>query len=206
MHLEVLSLENKVIKKVESGILCIPNIRYDLIHQLILWQQAKRRLPISHTKEISEVSGSTRKIYRQKGTGKARHGSIRGAQFVGGGIIFGPNKNRSYAYKINKKVRKAALHHALALKCKNNSIIIRDNLVSRTNKFKDFVSVYGSKILTQKTLFVSDSFSDNFIMSMRNNHKASALNTLGINVLDIIRNDTIIFSEDAFYNILKRFM
>ena len=69
MYLEVLNSENKILRKIEANVFDIENIRHDLIHQLVLWQQAKKRSPISHTKEISEVKGSTRKIYRQKGTG-----------------------------------------------------------------------------------------------------------------------------------------
>jgi len=204
MYLDVLSLENKVVKKVELGTLFALSVRYDLIHQLILWQQAKKRSPISHTKEISAVSGSTRKIYRQKGTGKARHGSIRGAQFVGGGVIFGPSKNKVYNYKVNKKVRKIALLHSLALKYKSNSISIRDKLTVRTNRFKDFVDIYGKEVLTQKTLFISDSFDDKFIMATRNNYRAKVLCSSAINVLDIIKSDVVVFSEDAFENIVGR--
>lgn len=205
MYLEVLNSENKILRKIEANIFDIENIRHDLIHQLVLWQQAKKRSPISHTKEISEVRGSTRKIYRQKGTGKARHGSIRGAQFVGGGIIFGPNKNKVYEYKINKKVKKIALLNALALKFKDKSIIVHEHLKLNTNKSKDFLNMYGDKILSEKILFIDSNFDDNFVKSIRNNHKVDKLCLAGINVLDIIKHDKIYFSEDAFNNVLARF-
>ena len=205
MYLEVLNSENKILRKIEANIFDIENIRHDLIHQLVLWQQAKKRSPISHTKEISEVRGSTRKIYRQKGTGKARHGSIRGAQFVGGGIIFGPNKNKVYEYKVNKKVKKIALLNALALKFKDKSIIIHEHLKLNTNKSKDFLNMYGDKILSEKILFIDSNFDDNFVKSIRNNHKVDKLCLAGINVLDIIKHDKIYFSEDAFNNVLARF-
>ena len=205
MYLEVLNSENKILRKIEANVFDIENIRHDLIHQLVLWQQAKKRSPISHTKEISEVRGSTRKIYRQKGTGKARHGSIRGAQFVGGGIIFGPNKNKVYEYKVNKKVKKIALLNALALKFKDKSIIVHEHLKLNTNKSKDFLNMYGDKILSEKILFIDSNFDDNFMKSIRNNHKVDKLCLAGINVLDIIKHDKIYFSEDAFNNILARF-
>ena len=205
MYLEVLNSENKILRKIEVNIFDIENIRHDLIHQLVLWQQAKKRSPISHTKEISEVRGSTRKIYRQKGTGKARHGSIRGAQFVRGGIIFGPNKNKVYEYKVNKKVKKIALLNALALKFKDKSIIIHEHLKLNTNKSKDFLNMYGDKILSEKILFIDSNFDDNFMKSIRNNHKVDKLCLAGINVLDIIKHDKIYFSEDAFNNVLARF-
>lgn len=205
MYLEVLNSENKILRKIEANIFDIENIRHDLIHQLVLWQQAKKRSPISHTKEISEVRGSTRKIYRQKGTGKARHGSIRGAQFVGGGIIFGPNKNKVYEYKVNKKVKKIALLNALALKFKDKSIIVHEHLKLNTNKYKDFLNMYGDKILSEKILFIDSNFDYNFVKSIRNNHKVDKLCLAGINVLDIIKHDKIYFSEDAFNNVLARF-
>ena len=205
MYLEVLNSENKILRKIEANIFDIENIRHDLIHQLVLWQQAKKRSPISHAKEISEVRGSTRKIYRQKGTGKARHGSIRGAQFVGGGIIFGPNKNKVYEYKVNKKVKKIALLNALALKFKDKSIIVHEHLKLNTNKSKDFLNMYGNKILSEKILFIDSNFDDNFVKSIRNNHKVDKLCLAGINVLDIIKHDKIYFSEDAFNNVLARF-
>ena len=205
MYLEVLNSENKILRKIEANIFDIENIRHDLIHQLVLWQQAKKRSPISHTKEISEVRGSTRKIYRQKGTGKARHGSVRGAQFVGGGIIFGPNKNKVYEYKVNKKVKKIALLNALALKFKDKSIIVHEHLKLNTNKFKDFSNMYGDKISSEKVLFIDSNFDDNFVKSIRNNHKIDKLCLAGINVLDIIKHDKIYFSEDAFNSVLARF-
>ena len=205
MYLEVLNSENKILRKIEANVFDIENIRHDLIHQLVLWQQAKKRSPISHTKEISEVKGSTRKIYRQKGTGKARHGSIRGAQFVGGGIIFGPNKNKVYEYKVNKKVKKIALLNALALKFKDKSIIVHEHLKLNTNKSKDFLNMYGDKILSEKILFIDSNFDDNFVKSIRNNHKVDKLCLAGINVLDIIKHDKIYFSEDAFNNVLARY-
>jgi large subunit ribosomal protein L4 len=205
MYLEIIDLENKALKKVDVKIFDIENIRYDLIHQLVLWQQSYRRDATSHTKEISEVKGSTRKIYRQKGTGRARHGSVRGAQFVGGGIIFGPSKNKVYKTKVNKKVKKIALLNALALKYKDKSIIIREHLKMNTGKFKDFSKVYGNEMSSQKVLFIDNSFDDNFIRSIRNNHRLNVLNSIGINVLDVVKHDKICFSEEAFNTILARF-
>ena len=205
MDLEVMDLENNVLKKIDVSVFNIENIRYDLIHQLVLWQQSYKRSATTHVKEISEVRGSTRKIYKQKGTGRARHGSVRGAQFVGGGIIFGPSKDKVYKSKVNKKVKKIALLNALALKYKEKSIIIREHLKMKTNKFKDFSKVYGDKMSSQKILFIDNKFDDNFVKSTRNNHKFNVLNSIGINVLDLIKHDKIYFSEEAFNTVLARF-
>ena len=205
MYLEVLNSKNEVLRRIESSVLDIKIIRTDLIHQLVLWQQSKKRSAISHTKEISEVRGSTRKIYRQKGTGKARHGSIRGAQFVGGGIIFGPNKNKVYDYKLNKKVKTIALLNALALKCQQNSIVIQEHFKLATNKYNDFMRTYGTQITSNKLLFIDHNFDENFSKAISNNYKVDKLCLGGLNVLDIMKHDKIFFSEEAFNTILKRF-
>ena len=206
MYLEVKDLGNNTIKKLDIvNVFDIAKIRYDLIHQLVLWQQSHNRLAISHAKTISEVRGSTRKIYRQKGTGKARHGSIRGAQFVGGGIIFGPDKRKSYKTKINKKVKKIALLHALALKFKANAIVVHKHLKVNGSKFKDFIKMYGNEILEHKTLFIDKSFDSNFLKSVRNNYKLDILESIGVNVLDIVTHDKIFFSEESFIEISQRF-
>ena len=204
MYLKVFNFENKVLKKVSTSFFCIKDIRYDLIHQLILWQQSKKRLAISHSKGISEVQGSTRKIYKQKGTGGARHGSIRGAQFVGGGIIFGPNKNKVYLRKINKKIKKMALLNALAFKYNEKSIFIYENFKINTCKFKNFLQLFNNEFSFEKVLFIDYDFSFNFIKSISNNKNISILKLDGINVLDIIKNNKIFFSENAFNAMILR--
>ncbi len=205
MDLEVLDFENKLLKKINIKCLKVESIRYDLIRQLILWQQSKKRCAISNTKEISAVRGSTRKIYRQKGTGRARHGSVRGAQFVGGGIIFGPSKDKVYKYKINKKVRKIALLNALALKYNNKSIIVYKDLTPKTNKAKDFLKMYSNNFLSKKILLIDNHFDDSLVKATRNIYRFNRLNVKGINVLDLISHEKIYFSEEAFNIVIERF-
>lgn len=205
MYLDILSLDNKSLRKVDNNILNIKTIRYDLIQQTVLWQQSKKRHPISHTKGISEVQGSTRKIYKQKGTGRARHGSIRGAQFIGGGIIFGPTKKKNYTYKLNKKVKKTALLHALASKFKDDSLVIYEYLKVKTPKLKDFLKIYNHKLFPNKVLFIDKKFDINLIRSMKNITKFKQLSVSGINVLDIINHDKVCFSEEAFNDVINRY-
>jgi large subunit ribosomal protein L4 len=204
MELEVLDLKKKAVRKIEACILDVEHIRHDLIHQLITWQLAKKRSAIAHAKGISEVRGSTRKIYRQKGTGRARHGSIRGAQFRGGGIIFGPSNESVFTYKINKKVKKIALLNALALKLKNKSIIIHESFEIKDGKTKTFINMYGSKSSSNKMLFIDSDFSKDFINSTKNFPNVDRLCAAGVNVLDLIRCDEIHFSEQAFKSIVER--
>jgi large subunit ribosomal protein L4 len=165
----------------------------------------KKRHVISHTKQIGEVKGSTRKIYKQKGTGRARHGSVRGAQFVGGGIIFGPNKHKVCAYKMNKKVKEAALLSALASKYKSESIVIYEHLQSETNRSQDFLKMYGNSFLSKKTLLVDSNFDDKIINATNNIKNVDRLNILGLNVLDIVNHERICFSERAFNICIGRF-
>ena len=113
MKLEVKNIKGEVLKEVDVSAFNIENIRHDLIHQIVVWQLAKRREVISNVKKVSDVKGSTRKIYRQKGTGRARHGSLKRNLFRGGGITFGPTKEKRYDYKLNKKVRKLCLFNTL---------------------------------------------------------------------------------------------
>ena len=204
MELEVLNFDKKPVRKIDTSILDIKNIRHDLIHQLVVWQLAKKRGSISHTKGVSEVRGSTRKIYRQKGTGRARHGSIRRGQFRGGGIIFGPNKNKIFHYKVNKKVKKIALLNALALKFREKSISIHEYFETKDGKTKTFINMCSYNGSSKKVLFIDNDFSENFIKSTKNLYNVNRLPTVGINVLDLIKHDKVHFSEGAFKNILER--
>jgi large subunit ribosomal protein L4 len=201
MELEVLNFEKKLIRKVDASLLNLEDIRHDLIHQIVVWQLAKKRSAIAHTKELSEVQGSTRKIYKQKGTGRARHGSNRRVQFRGGGVVFGPTKNRVFEYKINKKVKKLALLNALALKFKSKSISIHERFEIEDNKTKTFINMYGD---SKKMLFIDNEFHDNFVKSTNNMYNVDILPSIGLNVLDVIKHDKLHFSENAFNGILER--
>ena len=205
MELEVLNVQKELIRKVDVSILNIKDIRYDLIHQLVVWQLAKKRNVISHTKGVSEVKGSTRKIYKQKGTGRARHGSNRRVQFRGGGIVFGPDKNKVFQYKLNKKVRKIALLNALSLKLKEKSIKVHECFEIKDSKTKTFINMYNChSSCSKKVLFIDNSFSEDFVKSAKNLYNVNRLPTAGINVLDLIKHNEIHFSEDALKNVLER--
>jgi len=166
----------------------------------------KKRCVVSHTKDIGMVQGSTRKIYKQKGTGRARHGSVRRGQFVGGGIIFGPNKEKVYKYKINKKVKKIALLNTLALKHQKKSIIVYEHLKIQTNKVKNFLEMYNQNFTSQKALLVDSHFNENVLKSTKNLHSFHRLNVSALNVLDLLSHEKVYFSEASFNTTMKRFM
>lgn len=129
----------------------------DLVHQVVVAMQANARTPVAHTKDRSEVSGGGKKPWRQKGTGRARHGSIRSPIWVGGGVTHGPRNDKNYSQKINKKMRAKALYTALSQKLRDNEIIFIDDLVLKTAKTKeakqilfDLAKVKGFEMLATK--------------------------------------------------------
>ena len=172
-------------------------LRKDILDRVVQWQLAKRRSGNHKTKGISEISGTTRKPYRQKGTGNARHGSRRSPQFVGGATIFGPVV-RSHMYSLNKKIRTLGLCVALSLKQREGKLIILDNLISndiaKTKHCCDFFGKLGAK----SALLVSTEHEyHNVSMGVANLPKYNALHERGLNVYDILRHDHLIISKQS---------
>lgn len=205
MEFKVYSIpkQDTVVDTFKSNILQVANIRYDLIKQVILWQQSKKRSIIAHTKEVSTVSGSGRKISKQKGTGRARHGSIKRSLFRGGAITFGPTNKKNYIFKINKKVKKSALIHALAHKLQTDSLKIVDSLQIPDCKSSSFIRIFKN-IMLLKTLFIDEVLQDNFCKSIANIHNINALAVSGLNVLDIVSHKFLYCTNNAFQKIIKR--
>jgi large subunit ribosomal protein L4 len=144
----------------------------------------------------SEVSGGGRKPWRQKGTGRARQGSIRAPQWKGGGVVFGPTP-RSYAYKLPKKVRRLAIKSALSSKVLDGEIIVLDQLTLAQPKTKDFVSILNNLKVDSKALVVSAGLEDNILLSSRNVPGIKYVAADGINVLDVLTYDKLIITKEA---------
>ena len=181
----------------------IGKIRYDLIHQVIVWQSSKKRDPIAHTKQISDVQGSTRKIYKQKGTGGARHGSNRRVQFRGGAVVFGPTNQRNFEGKVNKKQKKLALKHAFAHMLLKKLVLGFDSLSVQTHKTKGFLESYKT-IKEKKSLFIDDTFEKNFLLASQNIPNLKTVVSSGLNVRDIFLSEIILISEAGVNSILER--
>ena len=164
----------------------------------IVMQQAGLRQGTHSTKTRMEVRGGGRKPWRQKGTGRARQGSTRAPQWVGGGRAFGP-KPRDYAYRLNRKVRRLALRSLLSCKVLDSSMIVVDKLNFDAIKTKEFVKVMNAFKFETKTLFVVDITEDfdNAFLSMRNIPNAMMLTVEGLNSFDIANADKIVFTEAA---------
>ncbi|TSD07048.1 MAG: large subunit ribosomal protein L4 [Parcubacteria group bacterium Greene0714_4] len=138
------------LKGEKSGTVTLPGTVFgvawngDLVHQVVTAMQANARTPVAHTKNRGEVSGGGKKPWRQKGTGRARHGSIRSPIWIGGGVTHGPRKDKNYAQKINKKMRSKALYTALSQKMRDNEILFVDHLFLEEAKTKEAKHVLGN--------------------------------------------------------------
>jgi large subunit ribosomal protein L4 len=167
-----------------------------VLHEAVVMQQASLRRGTHDTKGRSEVRGGGRKPWRQKGTGRARQGSIRAPQWVGGGTVFGPTP-RSYSYKLPKKVRRLALKSALATKVNANEIIVLDALTLEAPKTKDMVKILSNLKVAKKALIVSLESDTNLELSARNIPGVKVVDATGINVLDLLHHDALVITKDA---------
>ncbi|GAA0380945.1 50S ribosomal protein L4 [Bacillus horti] len=167
-----------------------------VLHDAIVMQQASQRQGTHDVKNRSEVRGGGRKPWKQKGTGRARQGSIRSPQWVGGGTVFGPTP-RSYSYKLPKKVRRLALRSALSSKVQNDEIKVLEGLELSAPKTKEMVQVLTGLNAGRKVLIVTGTFDDNLALSVRNIPGVKLVAADGINVLDVIYHDQFIVTKEA---------
>ncbi len=158
---------------------------------------ANSRQGTHKSKERAEVSGSTRKIKKQKGTGTARAGSIKSPLFRGGGTVFGP-RPRNYSFKLNKKLKQVARMSALSYKAKNDAILVLENLSFEAPKTKEYTSVLnGLKVSSEKTLLVVSEYKPNVYLSSRNIANTKVIEARNINTYDILDAKKLIIEEGA---------
>lgn len=167
-----------------------------VLHDAVVMQLASLRQGTHKVKGRSEVRGGGRKPWKQKGTGRARQGSIRAPQWVGGGTVFGPTP-RSYAYKLPKKVRRLAIKSALSSKVIENEIIVLDALTLNGPKTKEFAAILNNLKADRKALIVAPSYDDNVALSARNIPGVKFVAADGINVLDVLGHDKLIITKEA---------
>lgn len=171
-------------------------INHDALHHVVKNHLANRRQGTHSAKTRAEVRGGGRKPWRQKGTGRARQGSIRAPQWTGGGVVF-PPKPRDYSYRVPKKVRRLAMKSALTSKVVDNKIIVLDELSLNEPKTKEMVKILENIKASKKALIVMKDKDENVIKSARNipNVQTTLVNSL--NVYDILRYDSFIITQDA---------
>ena len=168
----------------------------DAMSLVVRNQLANRRQGTQKTKTRSEVSGGGKRPYRQKGTGRARHGSTRSAQYVGGGIIFGP-KPRDYSYTVPKKIRRLAMQSALSSKDQENEIIVLEDLKFEEPKTKEMVKVLANVNAEKKALIVTAEKDDNVVRSAANIPGVRTALVGTMNVYEIINHNSLILTKDA---------
>jgi len=171
-----------------------------VITDAVLMQRASLRQGTHAVKNRSAVSGGGRKPWKQKGTGRARAGSIREPQFRGGGIVFGPSP-RSYAYRINRKAYQLALKSVLSQKVADNKLVVVDALSFEAPKTQDFKKVLANLSADTKTLVVVDEDNENAILSARNLANVQVMTTKGINVLDVVNADKLVIVQSSIEEI-----
>jgi large subunit ribosomal protein L4 len=204
MKVQVKNLANEAVGEIElDDTIFGLEVRQDLLFRAVNWQLAKRRSGNHKTKGISEISGTTKKPYNQKGTGRARQGSLRSPQFRGGARIFGPVV-RSHEHDLTKKVRKLALKTALSAKAAAGELVILDTAVAETHKTKALAASF--KAMGFNSLLVIDgaTVNENFARAARNIPLVDVLPSQGANVYDIIRRNILVLTKDAVTDLEAR--
>ncbi|TXL61017.1 50S ribosomal protein L4 [Cerasibacillus terrae] len=167
-----------------------------VLHEAVAMQRASQRQGTHKVKNRSDVRGGGRKPWRQKGTGRARQGSIRSPQWVGGGVVFGPTP-RSYSYKLPKKVRRLALKSALSTKTKGENLIVLDALSFEAPKTKQLVEMLNKLDVDTKTLIVTTEKDENVTRSANNLQGVKVLTVNEVNVYDLLAHDKLVLTKDA---------
>lgn len=167
-----------------------------VLFDAVIAQRASLRQGNHKVKNRSEVAGGGRKPWKQKGTGRARQGSIRSPQWRGGGVVFGPTP-RSYSYKLPKKVRRLALRSALSAKVLEENFLVLEGLALNAPKTKDFLKVLKDLSIEKKALFVTAELDENVALSARNIPGVTVVSATGINVLDLLGHEKIVITKAA---------
>jgi large subunit ribosomal protein L4 len=197
MKLKVHSLDNKEVGDIELAdeVFGLP-VRGDILARVVNWQLAKRRAGTHKTKGISDISGTTKKPYKQKGTGRARQGSLRSPQFRGGAVIFGPVV-RSHEFGLQKKVRKLGLKTALSAKQAEGKLVIIDAASVAEAKTKALRAQFETLGWASVLIIDGAAVDEGFAKAARNLPKVDVLPQQGANVYDILRRDTLVLTRAA---------
>ncbi len=182
-------------------------INPDLVHQVVVSQMANRRKVIAHTKTRAEVSGGGRKPWRQKGTGRARAGSIRSPLWKGGGVIFGPRKERVFKKEIPKKMKRLALFIALSGKVKNNLLILLDKLKIEKAKTKLITEILKKlPCKNESSLIILPELNKNLILAARNIPDVETIQAKDLNALDLLSFKYLVMPKEAIKVIKETFL
>ena len=204
MKCDVLTLDNKKAGSIDlaDGVFG-SEVRKDIISRMVNWQLAKRRSGNHKTKNVSEIQGTTAKPWNQKGTGRARAGTVRATQFRGGSTVFGPVV-RNHSHKLPKKVRQMAMRSALSSKQADGKLIILEDATLDAPKTKDLAEKLAALGWTNALIVTGAEVDGNFARAAANIVNVDVLPQQGANVYDIIRRDTLVLTKDAAAHLQER--
>ena len=204
MKCDILTLDNKKAGSVDlaDGVFGA-EVRKDIIARMVNYQLAKRRSGNHKTKNVSEIRGTTAKPWNQKGTGRARAGTLRAAQFRGGSTVFGPVV-RDHSHKLPKKVRKLALKTALSTKQAEGKLIVLDEAKMAEPKTRALADNLAKLGLANALIIDGASVDENFARAAANIPNVDVLPSVGANVYDILRRDTLVLTKDAVTHLVER--
>jgi large subunit ribosomal protein L4 len=184
-------------------------INENLVHQAVVTQMANERQVLAHTKTKAEVRGGGKKPWKQKGTGRARAGSSRSPLWIGGGIIFGPRKDRNFSKKINKKMKTKALYMTLSDKLANNQFIILDKFEIadyKTKVFNEILNNFEKKVIKndrRNWLVINDDKNEKVKVSGRNLKGVDVINLENINIVDVLKHPNLLIPKEAVNKLVK---
>jgi len=213
MKYPVYNLQGDKIKDIElnSRIFGV-KVKPEVIHQVVVAQQASSRQVLAHTKNKGEVRGGGKKPWKQKGTGRARHGSSRSPIWVGGGVTFGPRNDRNFTKAVNKKQKQLAMAMCLSDKINDNALVIFDKLAAETGKtkalnswLKDIKNKIENLKQSKKILLVLDNNDKRMINSALNLKTVNTIMADSLNCVDLLKYDTLLASEKALAVIDKHY-
>lgn len=204
MKVDVKDLSNKTVGSLtlSETVFGLPE-RKDILHRVVCWQLAKRRAGTHKTKDVAEVSGTGQKPFRQKGTGRARAGSLRSALRRGGGVAHGPVV-RDHSHSLPKKFRALGLKIALSIKQKAGELIVVDSLETKSNKTKEFAGILNGMGVRSALLIDADSVPEQTAKAAANIIGIDVLPHQGLNVYDILRRQNLIMTKAAIEKIEDR--
>jgi large subunit ribosomal protein L4 len=203
-HLPIYNSEGKEVETLEldKGIFT-GQVHKAALYQMVVAYNANQRQGTSSTKTISEVSGGGKKPWMQKGTGRARHGTIRSPLWRHGGIIFGPHP-RDYHYQVPKKIRRLALISALNSKLREKNLVGIDALRMEEPKTKHFRALLGALKLTGKTLFIVGSIEEKVALASRNMREVALRDYKNFNVMDLLLSEKVVIAKEAVNKLQER--
>ncbi len=202
---DVINIAGEKVSEIDlsDDIFSVP-IKKDVLHEVVKMQLANRRTATAKVKHRGDVIGSTRKLFRQKGTGRARRGDVKSPLLKGGGVVFGPD-GRKYAYKAPKKVRRLALKMALSSKFQQNALRVMNDFELDEIKTSKFVNIMNTLDL-KKALIITDKDNRNLELSSRNVPEVKVLRTEGLNVYDILKYDFLVLIQGSLEGIEGRLL